>query len=92
MRISAAISPMRINEMIRPMDDTGLASYSEIVMTLTRPHSEQRTVMVRRSGPMSMPFRASDSQCGHSTTRGAPSGQNTSRRATGSAFGTPAVY
>jgi hypothetical protein len=62
--------------------------YSETVMTLSRPHVEQRTVMVSKSGPMSVAFRPSDRQCGQRTTRSAPgSGFDTTRRAPGTGFG-----
>ena len=67
MRITAAIRPMRISAAIRPRDDTRLAVYSETMITLIRPHSEQRTATVRRSGPMSVAFRLSDLQCGQDT-------------------------
>lgn len=67
MRIKAAIRPMRISAAIRPRDDTRLAVYSETMITLIRPHSEQRTATVRRSGPMSVTFRPSDRQCGQAT-------------------------
>jgi hypothetical protein len=58
---------MRINAAIRPRDDTRLAVYSETMITLIRPHSEQRTMIVWTSGPTSIPFRPSDLQCGQST-------------------------
>ena len=60
---------MRINAAIRPKDDTRLTVYSETMITLIRPHSEQRTMIVWRSGPMSVAaaFRAGrSSRDGHS--------------------------
>ena len=37
---------------------------SKKVMRFSRPHAEQRTNTVRKSGPMSMPVRLFDRQCG----------------------------
>jgi hypothetical protein len=90
MTISAAIRPMRMSEVIRPRDDTGLIVHSEIVMTLRLPHSKHRTVTVRRSGPMSMPLRASALQCGQSTTGLSPSRHTTKTCGAGSGFDTAA--
>ncbi len=68
---------MLLEPMCRHQHETEWRSqpgYSETVITLRRPQSAQSTVMVRRSGPTSMPLRPFDLQCGQRAARGAGGG------------------